>query len=347
MLLEKKVAKNMNEEKVTQLATEYAQKLVEKFGYDKKITIEPGQIIYNKSTAKKKFIPSLTLKDLFSPDLNGKLFKPYNPRLSQLINKGSPFVYDSTAYTPLRKLWAHEQREVEDILGYKTPKFSIFKKRQEFRRLYGFGGEIGHLIVEKIWSKDIMQLEECVDILSNMYEIELDIKNLLKKTKNQKNNFEKIKNKKLTARINDNKFSIDLNESLLFESKEDIMGKIKDYCSLILNDLGKGSKKIDDKLLEIFLKQRVEDYILTYHFEGQLIFNALYEKTDHNLEDMYKLFGELMLEGITSVETILKELDFSEENLEKYKGTFSKDIFGRYDCIAENLDLNSLGIYLS
>jgi hypothetical protein len=340
MLIECKKAQKIDEEKLSEISTNYANSLIKKLRLDEKIIIEPEQLIIDPKEAREVFSKFWETEESDSSTIK----KLFNRRLESMlkdIEERKGFVQEGRAYIPLDDLSEKEVSLIYQIkdrdafykinglikkicwLGF-LPKYA--NPKNHFKSFNALGSEIGHLVGDKLdCSKE---LGEAFDLFSKVYEVSEDIETILKTYNiSKKDKIETYKERVIFDFIKNRKKERELWDTLLLDSEDAFIDKA-------IN-----KKVYEDKLSALggidHFKKR---YISTRHYDGAILFSEINNKTNDDIDKSYLLFGEILKnKSIKSTIDALDYLGMRNSDTQKYNKFLGSDIMKRKECYEKNV----------
>lgn len=199
MIITKQEAKELNKDKLADMATKYVNELAEKLGSDKKIIINPNEIIYRREEAEHVFTDSY---------------------LMMKVQEKQPFVCNNIAYTPLSHVSLMEKVLIFRVIGHDNRKYATLR---------GFGAEMGHVTGKKLYgNKNDAGLGEALDCLSQLHEISTDVKTLCNSESISHNN--ELENVLVCETLVEAREKLEIYEKLLFEGEYSAIEQLSKIC---------------------------------------------------------------------------------------------------------------------
>lgn len=312
MIITREYAKNLSKQTLADLASQHATEFAHLLGHEGDVDIKPEEIIYDKNEARAHFLEDRAYKDFLG--LDRKAAKFFYKKKKSWVRKGSAFVENGVAFIPLSRLSEKEENLVKmlqpkkDFNWYSTLP-SFFKKR-DYMSLQGFGAEIGHLTGDKIYSgKTKENLGEALDVASQLLELSKDITFLGDQCPPE--NLDSFSKELCDELLSGYRVDYTLCETLLLEGKAAALMK--------MTELGPYSLTV----LDIALSTLQIDYITTTHYDGKKLFLEVHDSVEGDFDKTYKKLGSILSNpNVDSMESALKELGYSAEELSKYEGVF-------------------------
>ncbi len=314
MIITKQAAEELDKDKLADMATKYANELVQKLGNYSKVEIRPQELIYDQLDAKEFFTKK------YAHESPQKLINVLG-----FIEDGSPFVEEGIVYTPLSSLSREDCYMTSKIA---TDKTQADKVKNKCVSINGFGAEIAHLVGHKLYGTKTIKcgLGETLDLVSQIYEDSIDQKTLEGLTDEKHNNLSQLENDLLNTKIGSIRKEISVYEELLFkgeDSAEKLVKKIR--------------PELDDNMAKKMLNRYKVQYISTTHFDGFKIFLEIYDKEHGDMEKTYKTLGQLLADPkINNIKDVLEKLGYSGKKLKKYKEVFPTNAYKRIERLAKH-----------
>lgn len=293
MIITKEFAEKLNKETLAGLATKYCNELAEKLGSDKKIIINPNEIIYRREEAEQVFT---------------------DPYLRMKAQEKQPFTHKNITYTPLSRVSLREKVLIYRVIGHDDRKYATLR---------GFGAEMGHLTGKKIYgNKNDSGLEEAIDCLSQLHEISTDVKTLCD---SENVNFNpEIEKVLLCETLVGARERLDTYEKLLFEGENSAIEQLSKVCQSEAKNMLEEIKQEYTttmhfegiKLLMSLYDNQNLDLNKTYKKAGEILSNP---KVNTTLDALTMLYNP-------EVDTILGRLKWilsPNKEISKYKNVFA------------------------
>lgn len=312
MIIPIKYAKHFSRERLAEYCTNYANIFKRQLGNNApSIQITPEEVIYSTKEAKQTFLP------LESEIIEDSIIKSVQSILNHYIKQKTAFCRNGIAYIPILKLGDVEGGKIKNLILEITESEREYEELStSFIYLYGLYSETAHLLSWKLYKKFYGGLDEFLDILSRLNGISLDIETICQLVNKNSKNYSQLKQQKRTEYINGILFMMPYLDALLFDGDECAKQK------LIEGGLCKNEK--DD--LEAGLDVLREEFIISGHYDGKKLFSVMYDKLNHNLNEVYKEANELLSNPeIQTPKDFLREIGFSEEELWLYNGILNTD----------------------
>lgn len=317
MILERTVAESLNEEKMTEMATQYANGFVRALEADKKLVVQPGQVLWTPRQAR-SFLAKQ--KSSFLKDHSRK-------RLAE----NGPFIHEQTIYTPLvemgKEVNTNSKRIIDAVLGEKTRWRKCLEAlrmaRSDYVCLNGFGAEMGHLVGDQLYQDKDVGLHELMDVSSQLYESLKDTRYVCS-----------VAGKECTSELDD-KTSVELLARFSLD--------VKLYDAFIRDvDLEKFLKlmseyRIKNKLKDIFFKL-TEEYIRSGHYEGLTMFFKISEVLSADSNIFPFVHSIMSNPEVKTTFDALRLMGVSGKELEKYRRVFPENPADKIAYLLEKTD---------
>ena len=314
MIITKQAAKELNKDKLADMATKYANELVQKLGNNTKVEILPQEIIYDRLEAHQFFIKK------YAHESPQKLINVLG-----FIQDASPFVEEGVAYTPLSSLSRNDHYAFSKLMADYTEGEEIKNKCMS---ISGFGAETAHLVGHKLYGQKTIKcgLGETMDIVSQIYEDSINLKTIDGLADKKHDNLGQLEKDMLNTKIEIIRKEISVYEELLFKGEDSAEKLVKKIRPELDHDMAK-------KMLE---KYKVQ-YVSTSHFDGLKIFLEIYDKEHGNMEKTYKTLGQLLADPkVNNIKDVLEKLGYSGKQLKKYKEVFPTNVYKRIERLAKH-----------
>ncbi|MDP2906439.1 MAG: hypothetical protein Q8O03_00715 [Nanoarchaeota archaeon] len=314
MIITKQAAKELNKDKLADMATKYANELVQKLGNNTKVEILPQDIIYDRLEAHQFFTKK------YAHESPQKLINVLG-----FIQDASPFVEEGVAYTPLSSLSRNDYHAISKLAADNTQADQI---KNQCMSIKGFGAETAHLVGHKLYGPKTIKcgLGETMDIVSQIYEDSINLKTIDRLADKKHDNLSQLEKEILSTKIEIIRKEITVYEEILFkgeDSAEKLVKKIR--------------PELDDKMAKKMLEKYKVQYVSTSHFDGLKIFLEIYDKEHGNMEKTYKTLGQLLADPkINNIKDVLEKLGYSGKKLKKYKEVFQTNTYKRIERLAKH-----------
>lgn len=329
MIVSRRFAKELNKDRLAELAIKYANEFAEKLESDKKIKISPQELIYNQKEAEAFFLPREFRLNSYPKEMRVLVELKYG-WIRRNIKEKSAFIFNDVAYIPLSKVSEDKRILISKIIGKKYKLKNLiysllynFEMTSPYLSLNGFGAEIGHLVGSKLYGQKAEGgIGEALDLLSSLYEISFDTKTLCESIDENYNNLNQFEKELINEEIAYGRRIVKIFDALLFEGETSAKQK------LIEEGVEKDRIK---KQIQVFKNS----YVRNNHFDGYKLFFEVYESENCNLDNTYKKLGHLLSNSrINTIEDVLIEIGVHDDRLKEYKGLFKETIKERIERLS-------------